>query len=69
VKNRDALVDAVAQRLLLDSGATKVRLWAVEHAILSPQQVLDGMPLTQEETYIKRPLGEFTSSEFVGRAP
>jgi hypothetical protein len=59
-QNRDALVDAVAQRLLIDSGAEKVRLWAVEHAILSPQQVLDGMPMTQEETYIKRPLGEFT---------
>jgi hypothetical protein len=69
VKSRDALVDAVAQRLLLDSGAAKVRLWAVEHTILSPQQVLDGMPLTQEETYIQRPLGEFTSSALVGKTP
>ena len=60
VRDRDLLVNAVAQRLLLDSGATKVQLWAVEHAILSPQQVLDGIPLTQEDTYIKRPLGEFT---------
>lgn len=60
VQNRDALVGGVAQRLLLESGAAKARLWAVEHAILSPQQVLDGMSMTEEETYIRRPLGEFT---------
>jgi hypothetical protein len=58
--NRDLLVSAVAQRLLIDSGAKRVRLWAVEHAILSPQQVMDGIPLTRKDTYIKRPLGEFT---------
>jgi hypothetical protein len=68
-RSRDLLVRGVARRLLLDSGAQKVQLWAVEHAILSPQEVLDGMPLTQEETYIKRDLGEFTSSEFVEKAP
>jgi hypothetical protein len=60
--DRDLLVNSVAQRLLRDSGAKKVRLWAVEHTILSPQQVLDGMSLTQEDLYIKRPLGEFTRS-------
>jgi hypothetical protein len=60
LRDRDLLVDSVAQRLLRDSGAAKVKLWAVEHEILSPQQVLDGMLLTREETYIKRPLGEFT---------
>jgi hypothetical protein len=60
VRSRDLLVNGVAQRLLLDSGAEKVHLWAVEHAILSPQQVLDGLSMTQEESYIKRDLGEFT---------
>jgi hypothetical protein len=69
VKNRDELVAAVAERLLIDSGAHKVRLFAVEHAILSPQQVLDGMPMTEEATYIKRPLGEFTKDDFTRDAP
>ncbi len=69
VKSRDELVAAVADRLLIDSGAQQVKLFAVEHAILSPQQVLDGMPLTEEATYIKRPLGEFTRRQFTRRSP
>lgn len=58
-QRRNLLIRPVARRLLEQTGAEKLHLWAVEHAILSPEQVLDGMPLTEEGTYLRRDLGEF----------
>ena len=48
-----------ADHLLRESGAQSVELFLQRHFIPSPQQVLDGLALTDESLYAERPLGVF----------
>ncbi len=59
IRRRDLLVESVANGLLAEHDAVKVRLWSVEHEILPPQAIVFGERLDREETYVKRLLGEF----------
>jgi hypothetical protein len=63
---QEKLVRPIAARLLRQHNAKRIRLWSVEHAIPSPLQVVEGMPLDDEGLYHVRPwrlLGDYTRDE------
>jgi hypothetical protein len=55
------LLTAVAKELREEHDATRVKLFVVQHDIPTPEQVLDGMKLTDESLYREQPLGELTA--------
>ena len=57
------LVEPLAQRLMLDHDAVAVELWSVEHRIPYPRDVLDGMPIDDEQYYVERFVGSFRREE------
>ncbi len=58
-RQAEELLSPVAQRLMIEHDAQVARLWAVEHAIPTPEEVEGGMELTDPRLYRERPLGEF----------
>ncbi len=59
----DALLKSIARRLLHEYDGHRVRLFLRRHEIPAPQQVLDGVPLDDEQFFRERLLGEFTQAE------
>jgi len=61
---RDAYLNAISEDLIrMHPGATKVRLYMVEHAIPLPEDVAKGRPLGDPDLYREVPLGEFAIEE------
>lgn len=55
----EVLLQSVSGHLRRRHGGGSVRLYVQEHLILSPLEVLDGVPLDAPELYRERYLGEF----------
>ncbi len=62
-RSRRLLLGAVAQELLAREGAVSVKLFAVEHTLPRPEDVLAGRPLNDPEFYNRRFLGEFPEED------
>lgn len=61
-ETRDLLLEAIANRLALEHGATQVRLYSVEHLIPTPLDVELGMELNDENLWDRRLVYEWQES-------
>jgi hypothetical protein len=59
----DALIQAIARRLLDKHQGERVRLFLQTHNIPFPGEVSAGRPLDDPQLYVERPLGEFSEQD------
>jgi hypothetical protein len=71
-EQQEKLVRPIAMELLRRHDAKRIRLWSVEHTIPTPEQVVAGVPLDDENLYQLRPwrlLGEYSREGRVISSP
>lgn len=54
-----ALVEPIAQRLMLDHDAEAIDLWSVQHDLATPPEAISGPPLNDQSYYVERFVGTF----------